>query len=48
MDVLDKQETGGAKNMEREGLTRILLRLMKQIDIGEIATDASSSLMRRI
>ncbi|XP_065054975.1 uncharacterized protein LOC135683598 [Rhopilema esculentum] len=49
MEVLDKRETGGdATNMEREGLTRILLRWMKQIDIGEIATDASSSLMRRI
>ncbi|XP_065055324.1 uncharacterized protein LOC135683869 [Rhopilema esculentum] len=49
MEVLDKRETGGAStNMEREGSTHILLRLMKQIDIEEIATDASSSLMRRI
>lgn len=49
MEILDKRETGGAStNMEREGLTRILLRLMEQIDIGEIATDASSSIMKRI
>ena len=34
--------------MEREGLTRLLLRLMKILNISEIATDASSSIMKRV
>lgn len=49
IETLDKRETGGVStNMEREGLTRILLRLMKSLDINEIATDASSSIMKRV
>lgn len=48
-EVLDQRETGGvATNMEREGMTRILERLMKEIDISEIVTDASTSIMKRI
>ena len=49
IETLDKRETGGVStNMEREGLTRILLRLMKSLDISEITTDASSSIMKRV
>ena len=49
MEVLDSRETGGhSPNMEREGLTRLLLRLMTEIDISEVVTDASSSIMKRI
>eukprot|EP00795_Rhopilema_esculentum_P016102 gene16102-7456_t len=49
LEVLDRRETGGhSPNMEREGLTRLLLRLMHEIDITEIVTDASSSIIKRI
>lgn len=49
MEVLDKRETGGVSgNMEREGMTRILLRLKGLLDLAEIATDASSSIIKRI
>ena len=49
IEVLDKRETGGiSTNMEREGLTRTLTHLMKCLDISEITTDASTSIMERI
>ena len=49
IEVLDKRETGGiSTNMEREGLTRTLMHLMKCLDISEITTDASTSIMKRI
>ncbi|XP_065070312.1 uncharacterized protein LOC135695242 [Rhopilema esculentum] len=49
LEVLDKRETGGiSTNMEREGLTRTLLLLMKCLDISEITTDASTSIMKSI
>ena len=49
LGVLDRRETGGhSPNMEREGLTRLLLRLMSQIDVSEVVTDASSSIIKRI
>ena len=47
LEVLDKRETRGiSPNMEREGLKRLLLRLMDKISISEIATDASSSIIK--
>ena len=49
LEVLDRRETGGhSPNMEREGLSRLLLRLMSQIDVSEVVTDASSSIIKRI
>eukprot|EP00795_Rhopilema_esculentum_P011016 gene11016-19859_t len=49
LEVLDRRETGGhSPNMEREGLTRLLLCLMHEIDITEILTDASSSIIKGI
>ena len=46
---LDKRETKGiSPNMEREGLKRLLLRLMGKISISEIAIDASSSILKSI
>ena len=47
LEVLEKRETGGiSPNMEREGLKRLLMRLMDKISISEIATDASSSIIK--
>ena len=49
LEILDKRETGGKSgNMEREGVTRILLRLKDLLDIAEITTDASTSIQKRI
>lgn len=49
LEIIDKRETGGiSTNMEREGMKRILLRIMKKLDIGEMTTDASSSIMKQI
>lgn len=49
LEVMDAREVGGVStNMEREGMTRIVKRLCNQIMIGEIITDASSSVTKRI
>ena len=49
LEVMDKRETGGVSgNMEREALSRVLRRLMSKLDIAEITTDASSSVIKRI
>ncbi len=49
IEVLDVRETKGVStNMEREGLERTLLRLMKEVDIAEVTTDASSAIMNRL
>ena len=49
LEIIDKRETGGiSTNMEREGMKRILLRIMNKLDIGEMTTDASSSIMKQI
>ena len=49
VEILDRRETGGhSPNMEREGLTRLLERLMKTLDISEVVTDASSSIIKRL
>ena len=46
IEVLDVRETKGVSvNMEREGLKRTLLRLMKELEISEVTTDASSAIM---
>ena len=48
LEVLDRRETGGhSPNMEREGLTRLLEWLMSEIDISEIVTDTSTSIMKK-
>ena len=45
LEVIDKRETGGTStNMERLALKRLILRLMHQICIEEIATDASATM----
>eukprot|EP00112_Aurelia_sp_Birch-Aquarium-sp1_P013397 Seg2842.5 transcript_id=Seg2842.5/GoldUCD/mRNA.D3Y31 product="hypothetical protein" protein_id=Seg2842.5/GoldUCD/D3Y31 len=49
IEILDRRETGGhSPNMEREGLTRLLEKLMKICDISEVVTDASSSIIKRL
>lgn len=49
VEILDKRETGGkSPNMEPLGLSRILERLMKDLDIGELCTDASSTIIKLV
>eukprot|EP00795_Rhopilema_esculentum_P007938 gene7938-13828_t len=49
LEVLDRRKTGGhSPNMEREGLTRLLERLMKTFSLSEVVTDASSSIIKRL
>ena len=49
IEVLDKRETGGnSTTMEREGLRRLLERLMDKLPLSEICTDASSTIIKLI
>eukprot|EP00795_Rhopilema_esculentum_P010003 gene10003-18629_t len=54
IEVLDVRETKGVSvNMEREGLKRTQtniekVRLMKELDIAEVTTDASSAIMKEL
>ena len=49
LEVLDKRETGGnSTTMEKEGLRRLLQRLMDKLPLDEICTDASSTIIKLI
>eukprot|EP00795_Rhopilema_esculentum_P010164 gene10164-18832_t len=48
LEVLDVREVGSSTNMEREGLTRILGRLSKKLNVAEIVTDASCAIIKRV
>ena len=49
MAVVDKRETGGnSVTMEKEGLRRLLEKMATVLPFSEIATDASSSIMRLV
>ena len=49
LEIIQKHETGGiSTNMEREGMKQILVCIMNKLDIGEMRTDASSSIMRQV
>lgn len=49
MAVVDKRETGGNSNvMEKEGLRRLLEKMASVLPVSELATDASSSIMKLV
>ena len=49
LTVLDCRETEGiSTRMEKEGLVRLLVKLSHEISIGEITTDASSSVIKAV
>lgn len=49
LEVIDKRETGGnSAVMEREGLRRLLERLMTELPLNELCTDASSMIIKLV
>ena len=49
LEVIDKRETGGNSTvMEREGLRRLLERLMNELPLNELCTDASSTIIKLV
>ncbi|KXJ13785.1 hypothetical protein AC249_AIPGENE13315 [Exaiptasia diaphana] len=49
MEIVDKREAGGTSTvMEKIGLKRLLERLMHKINIGELTTDASSTVIKLV
>ncbi len=49
LEVMDNREVKGVStNMEREGMERTLLRLKDDLNIADIATDASSAIANRV
>ena len=49
LEVIDKRETGGnSAVMEREGLRRLLERLMSELPLNELCTDASSTTIKLV
>lgn len=49
MAVVDKRETGGnSVIMEKEGLRRLLEKMASVLPFSELATDASSSIMKLV
>ncbi|CAB4033150.1 Hypothetical predicted protein, partial [Paramuricea clavata] len=49
VEVVDKLETGGVStNMEVYGLNKILERIVGQIMVSEIVTDASAAVIARV
>ena len=49
LEVVDKRETGGnSAVMEREGLRRLLERLMTELPLNELCTDASSTIIKLV
>lgn len=47
--VIDKRETGGNSTiMEKEGLRRLLEKLMKEMAVSELCTDASSTIIKLV
>ena len=49
LEVLDKRETGGnSAVMEREGLRRLLKRLMNKLPLNELCTDASTTIIKLV
>lgn len=49
LEVIDKRETGGnSAVMEREGLRRLLERLMSELPLNELCTDASSTIIKLV
>ena len=48
LEVMDCREVKGVStNMEQEALQRVLLRLMKVLDLADMTTDASSTLIKQ-
>ena len=48
-EVIDKRETGrNSAVMEREGLRRLLERLMTELPLNELCTDASSTVIKLV
>jgi len=49
LEVIDKRETGGNSTiMEREGLRRLLERLMNELPLNELCTEASSTIIKLV
>ena len=49
LEVIDKRETGGnSTTMEREALRRLLERLVVELPLGELCTDASSTIIKLV
>ena len=49
LEVLDKREAGGnSKVTEKQGLRRLLKRLLGELPLGELCTDASSTIMKLV
>lgn len=49
LEVIDKRETGGNSTaMEKEGLRRLLERLMTELPLDELCTDASSTIIKLV
>lgn len=49
LEVLDQRETEGiSTRMEKEGLIRLLIKLKGVIDISEITTDASTTIIKAL
>lgn len=49
LEVIDKRETGGnSTTMEREALRRLLERLVIELPLGELCTDASSTIIKLV
>lgn len=49
LEVIDKRETGGnSTTMEREALRRLLEQLVIELPLGELCTDASSTIIKLV
>ena len=49
LEVIDKRETGGnSVVMEKEGLRRLLERMMFKLHLSELVTDASSTIIKLV
>ena len=49
LEVIDNRETGGnSTTMEREALRRLLERLVIELPLGELCTDASSTIIKLV
>lgn len=49
LEVIDNRETGGnSTTMEKEGLRRLLERLMTELPLDELCTDASSTIIKLV